>query len=134
MGSQEILADVSPENYFYVCNGTVLKNIPDLHLLLKNIDSGVFNYHVNEGKNDFLNWVRDVIKDEVLTRNFGKCKTKDETLACVKRRISTLNRKKSNGSKKIITLEGKKPFKPVYANEKEKKNIMSIIAKLKNNI
>lgn len=127
--NKQFLSDVNPENYFYVCNGSVLKNLRDLRILLENVDDGVFNYHVNESKNDFLNWIKDVIQDDMLSKNLEKCKTKNETLACVKKRINSFKNKKSVGEK--ISTNNKKPFKSVCVNPRERK---SIINQLKKNL
>lgn len=127
--NQQFLSDVNPENYFYVCNGSVLKNLHDLHILLENVDDGVFSYHANESKNDFLNWIRDVIQDDLLTKKIEKCKTRDETLACVKKRINSFKNKRNVS--KGVSIGNKKPFKSVRANPRERK---SIISQLKRNL
>ena len=127
MQAQKILMDVNPENYFYVSNGTVLKNLNDLEILLENIDNNTFSCHVNEGKNDFVNWVKDTIKDEPLAKSLEKCKTKEKALACVKKSINSLKKKKHVQTTKEISIKNKKPFTPIYPNIEERKGIISIL-------
>ena len=38
-----------------------LKNIQELYYYLNNCTDGNFAYHVNDQKNDFANWVSDVL-------------------------------------------------------------------------
>lgn len=127
MAPKNFLIDAEPRFYFYVCNGTVLKNMHELQILLGNIDDGTFNCHVNDGKNDFLNWIRDVIKDDSLAKSLEKCRTKEKMLECVRKRINDLSGKKNKASKKKETVNSKK-FKPVYATV-GKKNIISQLKK-----
>lgn len=66
---------LNPEEYFYVCNGEILKSKKDLLELLNRIDDTIFSYHVNESKNDFANWIRDVFKNLVLSSKLRSAKT-----------------------------------------------------------
>lgn len=50
------------EHYFVLRDGGVIKSLEELILVIKNIDKETFNYHVNDTKNDFANWVRYVFK------------------------------------------------------------------------
>lgn len=48
------------ENAFYVHNGKILHNLDELSAELITIDKETFKYHVNDEKNDFSNWIRDI--------------------------------------------------------------------------
>lgn len=61
-----ILDDVDGDKRFFVCDGSIIKNLKELGVVLKNMSDETFGYHVNEEKNDFSNWVKDVIGDEEL--------------------------------------------------------------------
>jgi hypothetical protein len=133
MDNENLLADVNTDNYFYVCNGTVLKNVEDLKDFLSNVDTSTFSCHVNEQKNDFMNWIRDAVRDDVLASAISSCKTKEEALGCVKKRISTVKRSITLKQKKESCLEvpkyeqPKKPFKSVYLHKRKKNEILTLL-------
>lgn len=53
---------INPEHYFVLKNGGLIKSLEDLVLIIKTIDKDTFDYHVNNEKNDFANWIRYVFK------------------------------------------------------------------------
>jgi len=69
------------EEYFYAIDGKIIKSLADLHLALKLMDEKHFYFHVNENKNDFANWIRDVIRDEGLATKVGLHRTREKVLA-----------------------------------------------------
>ncbi len=75
------------DNCFYVHNGEVLKNLLDLADSLETMPNNVFIYHVNEQKNDFANWVKDVLGEPVLAEELYLIKEKDKTQVAVLRFI-----------------------------------------------
>ena len=64
--AQRMLDNVPQEYLFRFADGRTLANMSELGDALRNISDETFNFHVNSDKNDFSNWVRDVIKDEKL--------------------------------------------------------------------
>jgi hypothetical protein len=70
--SNSYLADVPQEHVFWCCDGQILKNLKELRDAFAVMSEDTFAYHVNAAKNDFHNWVRDIIKDEVLANNMLK--------------------------------------------------------------
>ncbi|MBW2965095.1 hypothetical protein KY363_06565 [Candidatus Woesearchaeota archaeon] len=52
--------EIPPEKYFVLCDGTRIKDMHELALMLDRISDEQFGYHVNDSKNDFSNWIRDV--------------------------------------------------------------------------
>jgi len=52
---------ISEEKVFHTVDGYKLKNIQELYYYLNNCTDGNFAYHVNDQKNDFANWVSDVL-------------------------------------------------------------------------
>lgn len=87
---KKLLSDVPDEKRFWSCDGQLLKNIPELETSLKEMNHDTFHYHVNESRNDFSNWVRDVIGDEKLAQDLQKSKTQAQATRCVSERISEL--------------------------------------------
>lgn len=59
---------------FWVYEGPVLGNLRDLRDALASMDDATFVYHVNDEKNDFANWVRDVLDDADLARKLSRVK------------------------------------------------------------
>lgn len=43
-----------------------MKNLRELADALENMPDDIFRFHVNEMKNDFAAWIRDVIKEDKL--------------------------------------------------------------------
>ncbi len=54
--------NINPEHYFVLSGDKVLKNLDELVTALKNMDKATFEYHVNDSKNDFANWIAHVFK------------------------------------------------------------------------
>lgn len=85
--TQNVLGDVKPEHYFITKKGKTLKNLEELHNHMAVIEEDEFRHHVNDKKNDFHNWVRDVHKDKILATNLLKAKTRVQTAMHIKNRI-----------------------------------------------
>ena len=64
----EGLKDALADKYFYVHNGMTIRNLDELAVALDLMDRHIFEYHVNNNKNDFSNWVKEIIKEEVLAK------------------------------------------------------------------
>ena len=75
--------DIEPNQYFYLSNGTALKNIDELLDALKAMDDAAFSNHVNEHKNDFANWVRDVFKNEKLANKILSMSSRERTIEAI---------------------------------------------------
>ncbi|MGV8141138.1 MAG: acetate/propionate family kinase [Candidatus Woesearchaeota archaeon] len=58
--------NINPEHYFVLQNGKVIKDLEELVQVLKNIDKKVFEYHVNDSKNDFASWIQYVFRSKRL--------------------------------------------------------------------
>ena len=52
--------EVGEEFYFKLVDGKMLKSVPELLEALKNMDDWVYQHHVNQERNDFVNWLRDI--------------------------------------------------------------------------
>ena len=71
---------VNPEQYFHMRNGVVLKCLHDLIDILEVIDNETFDYHVNNNKNDFSEWVRHIFRDNKIADKMKNAKTKLEMI------------------------------------------------------
>ena len=89
---KKYLADV-PEEYVFRCQDScVFKNMRELRDGLVSMSDDIYTYHANTEKNDFSNWVKDIIKDEILAADLRNAKSKAEAGRRVVSRIATLSR------------------------------------------
>lgn len=89
---KKFLGDVIPENCFWVNNGPIVKNVEGLLGALKRMSDKTFGHHVNEAKNDFSNWVNEVIGDKSLATALKKARTKPSAIKALEKRIKELKR------------------------------------------
>lgn len=72
-------AELPPEKYFVLQDGTAIKSVSDLAMMMDNISDDNYNFHVTEEKNDFSNWIRDVFNDHELAESLLSVKDKKES-------------------------------------------------------
>jgi hypothetical protein len=89
---EKFLSDCPPDKAFWTCNGTVLRNLRELRTLLNALNDNAFKYHVNteNKKNDFANWINDVIGDRELARQLNGVLDRHKYLEVIDRRIKQL--------------------------------------------
>ncbi len=81
------LISVNDASCFWVNNGPILRNLKDLRDALLTMSKETFRYHVNEEKNDFAVWVREVLKDTALANKLAKVKTLKTAAKTVEKRL-----------------------------------------------
>lgn len=91
--AQRLLADVPEEHVFKCVNGHILRNMRELEGELQTMSGDSYALHVNTEKNDFTNWVRDVIKDEGLARSLQKSPNQARAARAVGSRVFLLSRR-----------------------------------------
>ncbi|MBD3204483.1 hypothetical protein GF327_09405 [Candidatus Woesearchaeota archaeon] len=64
--SSKKLKNAKPDNYFILVTGALLKNLKELAHSFDTMNKWVFDHHVNEQRNDFSTWIRDILKEEDL--------------------------------------------------------------------
>ncbi len=87
-----LLADVPEEYVFRSSNGHILRNMRELGEELKTMSCQDYAYHANAEKNDFTNWVKDIIKDEGLSKNLRKAPNQAQATKLVADRIKTISK------------------------------------------
>ena len=75
---KKALANTEPEFYFRLINGQKIKNLFGLVSDLDKMPDDVFYHHVNEQRNDFGNWVRDIFKQKKLADEIIKARSRLE--------------------------------------------------------
>ncbi|MFW6025590.1 MAG: hypothetical protein ACOCRX_04545 [Candidatus Woesearchaeota archaeon] len=71
----DMSGDFHPGFYY---NDHEINNLLDLSNTILNMPESDFNKHVTNNKNDFLNWISDVLEDEELVRKISSLKDKEE--------------------------------------------------------
>ena len=72
-----LTADINPEHEFVLSNGHKLKNLQELADTLRMMDYNVFESHVTTEKNDFANWVNNVMGLQELADNMRTLKNRE---------------------------------------------------------
>ena len=91
--AKRFLADV-PEEFVFRCgNSHVLRNMKDLANELKSMPDNDYAFHANDGKNDFVNWVRDIIKDDILVNELKRAPNRAQAANAVANRVASLVKK-----------------------------------------
>ena len=75
---------IDQEKYFYLKDGSVLKSLKELEVLLETIDPDLFSYHSNAYKNDFAVWVQDVFNNKKLATELRKARSARASLKALK--------------------------------------------------
>lgn len=52
---------MTPDKFFYLSGGGVIRSLKELVDALKDMDDSVFRFHVNDSKNDFAEWVKHAV-------------------------------------------------------------------------
>ncbi len=90
-----VLAEATDDRRFFCRDGCVSKNLGELSVCLTHMSQNDFDHHVNDIKNDFSNWIRDVLGDKTLADDLSGITKPTEAAKMISERIAWL-RKKSN--------------------------------------
>jgi len=81
------ITNVPKKNAFYLIDGSILRNLIDLANKLDDISEDQFKHHVADGKDDFHEWVKNVVKDSRLARQLAKSEEKNKHTIIVMRHV-----------------------------------------------
>ncbi|MDY6833989.1 MAG: DUF5752 family protein [Chloroflexota bacterium] len=82
------IQDVPTEYIFFCQDGKTMKNLNELASSFRDMSDETFYYHVNDERNDFSNWVKDIIGDTTLSSQLAKVSSKIEAAKEVEARLS----------------------------------------------
>jgi len=82
-----ILGEAPKEFEFYLSDGRRLKNVFELVDALEDMSSDLFEEHVNEMKNDFSNWIKDVFKEHDVAKEIQRMKDRIEMQKILMRKL-----------------------------------------------
>ncbi len=86
--AEKFMGKVPDEYAFWCHDGSIFRDMKELAEGLLKMSDDVFAYHANTEKNDFSNWVRDVIKDEKLAYDLEQATGKAQAAGCVATRLT----------------------------------------------
>ncbi|PIR47093.1 MAG: hypothetical protein COV07_00800 [Candidatus Vogelbacteria bacterium CG10_big_fil_rev_8_21_14_0_10_45_14] len=66
------------EDCFWVCDGRVLSDLSELGEALGEIEDDIFEYHANEKRHDFAQWVEDVLCDGDCAKKLRETRTRHD--------------------------------------------------------
>ena len=86
---ERVLSDCPYGLEFWTCHGTIVKNIYDLKSTIRGLNEYAFRYHVNEDnkKNDFAEWINDVLGDSKLAKRLTGVIDKNKYMEVIEKRI-----------------------------------------------
>jgi hypothetical protein len=89
----KILADATGDKRFFCRDGCISKNLAELSVCLTHMSQDNFDHHVDATKNDFSNWIRDVLGDKQLAEDLSETKEPAEAFKVISERTSRLRKK-----------------------------------------
>lgn len=90
--AKKYLSSVRPEKSFWVNNGPIVNNLRTLPKTVEEMSEEQFKFHVNKEKNDFSNWIDEIIGYKELANELRKAKSKKTFLAKLKSKIDSLKK------------------------------------------
>jgi hypothetical protein len=88
-----LLGKVPAEYVFYCHDGTIFSDVNELAAGLATMADETYYYHSNLEKQDFSNWVGDVIGDKKLANDLARAESRLEATEAVVARIAFLTGK-----------------------------------------
>ena len=67
---------------FFMINGEKAESLGDLRVLMMSMKEKDFQHHIS-GRNDFANWIRDILHKDFLADRLEKVKSRDEMLELI---------------------------------------------------
>ncbi|MGB9748296.1 MAG: hypothetical protein ACPLWC_00400 [Candidatus Woesearchaeota archaeon] len=106
---KNLLAVVEDERAFFVDNKRI-KSLKELVEELKTMNEELFRKHVNEEKNDFANWIKDVFGEEEIARKIYAINDRQEIINILNAEIEKAE-KRENGESANVDFEFSKAEK-----------------------
>lgn len=78
--------EIPEHKYFHTEEGRVAKNLPELKIILQEINEENFEHHTKNG-NDFAKWLRHILHKDYLADKLEKVHTKEEMLELIEDEI-----------------------------------------------
>lgn len=88
--AQKTLSNVPEEKIFWSHDGQIFRSLHELESGFNRMTEETYKYHANAAKNDFSNWVREVIGDDTLAKDLEKAPNRLDAAMKVESRIHYL--------------------------------------------
>ncbi|MBS1266959.1 MAG: hypothetical protein MAG795_00929 [Candidatus Woesearchaeota archaeon] len=85
--ARKLIRVVGHKDCFWLCTNQNLRSLNTLSKALDKASEDVFRYHVNKYKNDFSDWVKEVIGDSDFAREISRIKTKDTLVRKIQEKV-----------------------------------------------
>jgi len=69
---------INPEEHLWLTDGTIIRSLDELKKAISGVGEDVLRHHITGERNDFYNWVKDVLHDKSLAEKLLDARTKDE--------------------------------------------------------
>lgn len=76
--SRKVLGEAPPEFEFYLQDGKKLRSVYELVDALEHMSDDIFKQHVNDAKNDFSSWIKDVFEEPNVAKEIKRVQDKVE--------------------------------------------------------
>lgn len=86
-GTKRTLVCASGEQCFWTTDGAIISNLVELERTLGTMAEDVFMHHANRERNDFANWITDILHDSELAESFRSAKKPHTARVIVARRL-----------------------------------------------
>ena len=87
---RKLQKQVPDDKVFWCCDGRAFRSLKDLAVALEEMSEEIYQRHVNGEKNDFSNWVHDVVGDVTLAHQLRKAKSRETAARRVTDRLEWL--------------------------------------------
>ena len=89
---EKALSDCRPDFSFWTCHGRVVRNVYEMADAIDGMNDDAFRYHVNDDnkKNDFANWLLNIIEDGELAHRLKKVRDRQTYVKIIRDRIREL--------------------------------------------
>jgi len=88
--ANRLLKNVPEQFTFYCQDGSRFWNLEDLAKAVASMSEEVFAHHVNTEKNDFANWVYDIVGDHALAHELRNTRSLATTSRRLNERVALL--------------------------------------------
>ncbi len=95
---------VKPEHHFWLKNGKPIASMKELADEFEHMDSKTFSHHINEERNDFHNWVRDVFHEQKLADRLLSVESPSDAKDVILERLNEINEEKEKEWKPAVTV------------------------------
>ena len=110
---------IKQEQYFWLKDGSQVKNLYDLSKALEKMPKKIFSHHVTKEKNDFSNWVRDVVGNKELAEKMASVKTAETMSKYINKALKP--KKENTHHKRIVDTSGEKAINQVIGKKMQEK-------------